>query len=252
MELTIDHQKVYAYTGTRGFNPNLDTLVFIHGAGADHSIWILQSRYFAYHNRNVLALDLPGHGRSAGKPLASVGALSGWLIQVLDKAGIAKAALIGHSMGSLVALETAACYPERVTSLALLGTAVPMPVSEHLLNAAEANDHSAIDMITVWAHSMSTHIGGNRAPGLWVAGGAMRLLEKAAPGVLYTDLKACNDYQDGTGQCRQTAVPGAIRDRPARSHDTITRSKKTDRYRTNVTDCVDREQRSHDVCRKAG
>jgi pimeloyl-ACP methyl ester carboxylesterase len=207
MDLTIDNQKVYAYTGTRAFNPDLDTLVFIHGAGADHSIWILQSRYFAYHNRNILALDLPGHGRSTGKPLASIGDLADWLNQVLEHAGIANAALVGHSMGSLVALETAARYPDHVTSLALLGTAVPMPVSESLLNAAEVNDHAAIDMITVWAHSMTTHIGGNRAPGLWVAGGAMRLLEKAAPDVLYTDLKACNDYQDGLDSAARLRCP---------------------------------------------
>lgn len=174
MELTVDEKTVYAYTGTQPLRPDLDTLVFIHGAGADHSIWILQSRYFAYHDHNVLALDLPGHGRSEGEPLTSIADLADWLQRVLDAAGVARAALIGHSMGSLAALETAVRYPDRVSVLALLGTSVPMPVSEHLLTAAAANDHAAIDMITVWAHSMNTHIGGNRAPGLWVAGGAMR------------------------------------------------------------------------------
>lgn len=207
MELKVNDQTVYAYTGTKAFNPDLETMVFIHGAGADHSIWILQSRYFAYHDCNVLALDLPGHGRSEGKPLSTIGDLADWIIQVLDQAGITKAALIGHSMGSLTALETAARYPDRISAIALLGTSTPMPVSEHLLNAAEANDHAAIDMITVWAHSMASHIGGNRAPGMWVAGGGMRLLEKAEPGVLYTDLKACNDYQDGLDSATKLQCP---------------------------------------------
>ena len=65
MKLTVNNKSAYAYTGTRAFNPSQRTAVFIHGAANDHSVWALQSRYFAWHGWNVLAVDVPGHGQSA-------------------------------------------------------------------------------------------------------------------------------------------------------------------------------------------
>jgi pimeloyl-ACP methyl ester carboxylesterase len=64
------------HTGGRSFNPALPTVVFIHGAEHDHSVWSLQSRYLAHHGYSVLAFDLPGHMRSAGPALASVEAMA--------------------------------------------------------------------------------------------------------------------------------------------------------------------------------
>jgi pimeloyl-ACP methyl ester carboxylesterase len=207
MEFTVDDRVVYAYTGTRPLVPEQNTVVFIHGAAMDHSVWVLQSRYFAFHGRNVLAVDLPGHGRSAGPALASIGAMADWLVALLDAAGVKTAALVGHSMGSLVALEAAARYPERVQALALLGCAFPMAVAKPLLETAQADDPAAIEMIVAWGHGPAAQLGGNRAPGLWMTGGGRRLLEKALPGVLYNDLKACNDYQDGLASAAQVRCP---------------------------------------------
>ena len=124
--------------------PRLPTVVFVHGAGNDHSVWALQSRYFAHHGRNVLAVDLPGHGRSGGDALPSVEAIADWIPAVLDAARIDAAALVGHSLGSLAALECAARHAARVTRIALVGPAAPMPVSEALLDAAKRNDHLAL------------------------------------------------------------------------------------------------------------
>ena len=123
-------QTAYAYTGGRVFDASLPTVIFIHGAQNDHSVWALQSRYLAHHGFGVLALDLPGHGRSGGAALSSVEALAAWVLTVMDAAGVRKACLIGHSMGSLVALETWHMAPDRVDKLALLGTAFPMKVSD--------------------------------------------------------------------------------------------------------------------------
>lgn len=197
MELTVNGQSVYCYTGTKNIEPGRKTIVFVHGAALDHSVWILQSRYFAYHDCNVLAVDLPGHGRSQGAPLASIENIADWLIALLDSAGIDRAALVGHSMGALVALHAAGHHADRVNALALLGIACPMRVSDELLTAAKADSALAIDMITVWGHSAGSHFGGNPAPGLWMVGGGKRLLEKAPEGVLYNDLSACNNYRDG-------------------------------------------------------
>ena len=76
MRISLDSHEAYAYTGGRAFNPALPTVCFIHGAQHDHSVWILQSRYLAHHGYGVLAWDLPGHGRSAGAPLASIAAIA--------------------------------------------------------------------------------------------------------------------------------------------------------------------------------
>lgn len=153
MHLTVDNQKTYAYTANHRFDPARPTVVFLHGAANDHSVWVLQSRYFAYHGWNALAVDLPGHGKSHGTALSAVGGLADWVVRLLDAAGANKAVLVGHSMGSLVALETAARFQDRVDRLALVGTAVPMPVSEALLGASRANDHVAYEMINAFAHS---------------------------------------------------------------------------------------------------
>ncbi len=211
MELQVDARSVYAYTGTRKLNPALPTVVFVHGSGLDHSVWLLQSRYFAHHGHNVLAVDLPGHGRSQGEPLSSIEAMADWIPQLLDTAGVKTAAVVGHSMGALVTLEVAARHPDRIGSVALLGISVPMPVADPLLDAAKANHHAAIDMITLWGHSYDAQLGGNPMPGMWMTGGALRLLERAGPGVLYNDLKSCNDYVHGLNSAAHVRCPALLR-----------------------------------------
>ncbi len=194
MELVVDGKAVFAATGGRPFAPGRPTIVFVHGGGLDHTVWALQTRYFAYRGRNVLAIDLPGHGRSAGPALESIPAMADWVMRLLDSLEIGEAALVGHSMGSLVVFDAAARHGERVTALALLGTSLPMPVTAALLSAAGANKHSAFDMVTLWGHSRDGQVGSNRAPGLWMTGEAVRLLERSGPGVLHACLKASNDY----------------------------------------------------------
>jgi pimeloyl-ACP methyl ester carboxylesterase len=181
-------------------------MVFVHGAGLDHSSFLLQSRYFAYHGCNVLAVDLPGHGKSAGPVSSSVEEMAAWALRVLDAVGIEKAALVGHSMGSLIALEAAASAPARVQKLVLVATAFPMKVSDALLDSARAHDHAALDMINVWSHSATGQTGGNRVPGQWIMGGSMRLLERTTE-PLYSDFNACNQYAGGTTSAVKVTCP---------------------------------------------
>ena len=210
MEFQVDGKTVYAATGGRPFVAGQPTVAFLHGAGADHTVWALQTRYFAHRGRNVLALDLPGHGRSDGPALETVEAMADWVVAVLDAVGVDEAALIGHSMGSLVALDAAKRHGARVAALALLGAALPMPVAEPLLAAAEADHHAAFDMITIWGHSRPAQIGGNTAPGLWMTGEGLRLLERSGPGVLHAGLKACNAYADGLDCLESVACPALL------------------------------------------
>ena len=210
MRLSVEGNEVFIGTGGRNFDPSLPAMVFLHGAGMDHSVWALLARAFAYHGHSVLAPDLPGHGRSAGAPLSSIAALADWTAALIETAGLRTVRLVGHSMGSLIALETVARHPDKVAALALLATAAPMRVSDDLLNAAKADDHAAIDMISLWGEGYHATIGGSESPGLWMLGGTERLLERARPGVLFTDLFACNDYADALAAAAKVSVPARV------------------------------------------
>jgi pimeloyl-ACP methyl ester carboxylesterase len=210
VRLTVDGDVAYAYTGTRALARDRPAIVFVHGAANDHSVWALQSRYFAHHGFDALAVDLPGHGRSEGEPLPTVQAIAHWLMQVLDAAGIGRASLVGHSLGALAALDAAASFPQRVDRVALLGPAVPMTVSDALLAAAQANDPVAYELIVGWSHSAGRLLGGNPVPGAWMAGAALRLMQRSKPGVLHTDLVACNDYAGGADAASKVACPALL------------------------------------------
>ena len=194
MKLDVDGKTVFAYTANHELDASKRTLVFIHGAGLDHSWFGLQSRYFGYHGWNVLAPDLPAHGRSAGPALTSVGAMADWVVKLLDAAKVERASLVGHSMGTLVALDCAGRHLARVERIALIGTAHPMKVGEAFLDAAKRNSYDAFDMSTIWGHAPQVPLGGNPNPGMWMYGDTQARLERLAPGVLHADLKACNDY----------------------------------------------------------
>lgn len=207
MRIVVDHCETYVYTGSRELVAAQPSVLFVHGAAHDHSVWALQSRYFAHHGFNALAVDLPGHGRSAGLPLTAVDAIAGWLPRVLDAVGVASAAVVGHSMGSLAALACAGRHGDRVTKVALLGPAVPMAVSDVLLAAARADDHLAFELINAWSHSAGKRLGGNQVPGMWMTGASMRLMERSGRGVLYNDLKACADYAGGLDAAAAVRCP---------------------------------------------
>lgn len=210
MDLTVAGSRVHAGTGGRVFDPDLPLIVFLHGAGLDHTVWALPARYFAHHDRAVLAVDLPAHGKSEGAALTSIEALADWTASLLDEVGVEKAALAGHSMGALVALEAAARHPGRLRALALLGAAPKMPVHPDLLAAAAANDHAAFDLMTSWGFGPAGHLGGARVPGSWLMGGGERLMERVRPGVLHADLAACNAYAAGMESAAKVACPALV------------------------------------------
>ncbi|MFZ6753546.1 alpha/beta fold hydrolase [Undibacterium sp. Dicai25W] len=211
MLFQVNQQEAYCYTGGKSLNPALPTVVFIHGAQNDHSVWALQSRYFAHHGYNVLAVDLPGHGRSKGAALTSVEQMADWLIALLDAAHIPEATLVGHSMGSLIALETCAKAKDRVKCLCLLGTAYPMKVSDTLLNAARDEEQTAIDMVNIWSHTSIAHKPSFPGPGFSVLGGSQRLMQRMSKinpdKLFYTDFFACNAYKNGEAAAQTVQCP---------------------------------------------
>ena len=207
MNFQVDGKRAFAYTAAHPLDAAKPTVVFVHGAGLDHSWFGLQSRYFGYHGRNVLALDLPGHGRSEGPALGTVEAMADWVCAVLKNLEIGKAGIVGHSMGSLVALEFAARHPEQAERIALIAVAFPMRVSPEFLDAAKRDHHDAFDMHTIWGHAPQVPLAGNPNPGMWMYGDTLARLRRLAPGVLHSDLKACNDYSAGMESAAKVKCP---------------------------------------------
>ncbi|MFL9872582.1 alpha/beta fold hydrolase [Paraburkholderia megapolitana] len=211
MIIDVRGTPAYAYTGGKSFDPALPCAVFIHGAEHDHSVWALQTRYFAHHGFSVLAVDLPGHHRSAGPALSSVAGMADWLAALLDAVGVQRAFVAGHSMGSLIALDFAGRYADRVTHLALLATAVPMTVSATLLDAAREREPEAIEMVNQWSHSTCAAKPSCPGPGFWLHGMNQRLMERVSatgePQLFHTDFAACNAYTDGLERAAQVRCP---------------------------------------------
>lgn len=219
----IDGRTVYVGNGSGKPPSGAPSATFVHGAGMDHTVWTLPARHFARRRWRVLAVDLPGHGRSEGPPLPSIEDMSSWLAAVLDHCDVQNTALAGHSMGSLVAWEFAKSHPGRCQALALFGTSAPMPVGKPLLAAAADDHHAAIDMANGWSHSPDGTLGASANPGIWMVGAGERLLERAAPGVFHADLNACNNYAptppaEGDIDCPLLVVAGeADRMTPSRA-----------------------------------
>src|SRR5689334_420161 len=166
MELIVDGRKVFAATGGVSFDPQKPAVIFLHGAGFDRTAWLLQSRWFAHHGRSVLAVDLPGHGRSEGEPLASIETMAVWTNQLIDASGAESVALVGHSMGALVSLETAARQPAKVRALGLLGVAVEMPVHPEMLESAAANTGKVRELMAFWGIGRTMQSATAPSPGL--------------------------------------------------------------------------------------
>ena len=212
MRIELQNHALYAYTGGKDFDPAKPTVVFIHGVLNDHSVWILQSRYLAHHGWNVLAIDLPGHCKSGGEPPASVEEASAAVVALLDAVGIQQAALVGHSFGSLIALETAARVPQRVSHLVLVGTAFPMRVSPALLEASVSTPMKAIDMVNTFSHSTLAPPPSALGPGTWLYGGSRALMRRVLASnsrvnVFYTGFKACDSYTNGETAMAQVQCP---------------------------------------------
>ena len=233
MRLTIDGASVSTTTGGRPLDPEKSLVLFVHGAALDKTSWQLQTRYFSHHGFSVMAVDLPGHGNSTGIPLSSIEDCADWLARCVETAGYDRSHLVGHSMGGLIALEAAARYPALVSSLTMVGGAAAIPVHPALLAAAEAGDRIAYELMASWGHGRRSHLGGHQTPGIWMMGATIRLWERSRPGVLATDLHACNDYAGGREaagavECRSLLISGSL--------DVMTPHRAAEPLRRNLKD----------------
>ena len=208
MFIKLDNQEFYAYTASHEPDADRDTVVFVHGTAMDHTVWALQSRYFAYHNYNILAVNLPGHGQSQGEPMNTIEGYASWLVKLMGQAKAKRFHLVGHSMGSLICLQAAAQFKDTtkpIASVSLVGFSYPMSVTPTLLDAAKNRPSDAYEMMTQWSHT--SPIGGEPNPGFWSSGSQMSMMENSRPGAVHIDLIACNEYQNGPGAFENITAP---------------------------------------------
>jgi pimeloyl-ACP methyl ester carboxylesterase len=210
MKLEVDGRAVFATTGGVAFDPAKPAVIFLHGAGFDRTAWRLQTRWFAHHGRSVLAVDFPAHGRSEGPMLTSIAAMADWTAALIATAGLEDAALVGHSMGALVALDCAARHGGKVRALALCGVAAEMPVHPEMLESAKANTLKVQELMTFWGMGNALHKGGMVSPGLWLRRESLSVLAGNTPDVIHADLAACNAYKDALARAAKIECPAML------------------------------------------
>jgi pimeloyl-ACP methyl ester carboxylesterase len=224
MIISLDGIDVFAATGGLEADRNrAPAMILVHGAGMDSSVWQQQTRYLAHRFRQaglgpVLAIDLPGHGRSGGDALESIEAMATWLGRLIEQLAAvgdrddtaAGPCLVGHSMGTFVVLELAAQSPELAGSLVLLGSAAAMPVHPDLLDAAANELRLASSLMAGWSHAKPGQLGPNPAPGMVLVDGARALVDRSRPDALATDLAACAAYDGAVAAARRVACPVTV------------------------------------------
>jgi pimeloyl-ACP methyl ester carboxylesterase len=194
-------EEIYYYMHNDGSTRENPPLVLIHGAGGDHLYWPPEIRRLP--GTHVIAIDLPGHGKSPGEGEASIQAYAGRVHAWLSKLGEPGAVFAGHSMGAAIALSLALYYPDCVLGLVLVSSGARLKVNPAMLEllAEPSNYSQAVELIIRWSFSLQA------SPSLLKLAG--QRMAEASPEVLYHDLSACNDY-DVSSRMAEIDVPTLV------------------------------------------
>lgn len=198
--MPIEANIYYFAHGGEGEEGEEDTIVLVHGAGGTHLYWPAEIRRLPEYR--VLAVDLPGHGKSGGHGIQSISAYQQSLLDWMDAIYLRKAAFVGHSLGSAVVLALALENPERTSALGLIGAGARLRVNPEIFTYMEneATFQKGIDAIVQASFSPHT-------PPELVALAASRMAE-TRPGVLRGDFQACNlfDVIETVSEIRQPTL----------------------------------------------
>ena len=201
MKLNVNGKEAYYTSSGRDIDKNQPSIVFVHGSGLSHVTWVLQTRYFAFHGYNTIAVDLPGHGNSEGESLKSIEDMASWLNKVVKHLGIKQHSIIGHSQGCLIALEYANKFPENLKSLVFVAGSYEIPVNKSLIELALSGDMESLNLMMKWGYGKSKQfIGGN--PLQKILNSPREVRE-----VLAVDLIACNNYKNGKKAIKEIKCP---------------------------------------------
>ena len=203
--------KLFSHTGNLdGLNEKSQVILFIHGAGMDHTVWASQKRYFAYKGYTTLSIDLPGHGDNINSVLHRIEDMSDYVYKILTELRIQNIKIVGHSMGSLIALDIASRYSKMVDRVVLLGACSEMKVHPKLLDAAKNDLSTAIEMIVNWGLCSNSKIGGADTPGMWVPNYLRVLIDRVTTNILGSDFTACDNFKNGIKAAKSVVCPTLI------------------------------------------
>jgi pimeloyl-ACP methyl ester carboxylesterase len=176
----------FYYHAYEGSSKTTFPVVLIHGAGGNHLFWPTEIRRLSKYR--VLAPDLPGHGKSGGHGQQAISAYAREVVSWMELSGTGRAVVVGHSMGSAVALQLAIEHSESILALGLLGAGAKMRVRPDILadSAGPSSYHIAVDTLTKMSFSSSAD------PRLVELAGR-RMLETRYS-VLHGDLLACDAF----------------------------------------------------------
>ncbi|MCE2517005.1 MAG: alpha/beta hydrolase [Alphaproteobacteria bacterium] len=207
MYINLQGHKTFVSTGGRNFDPKGRVLLFIHGSGQSHLSWMLQSRFFANRDFQVLAPDLPGHYLSEGDALETIEEQADWCAELLNALEVSSATIIGHSQGGLICLELARRHPAKVAKMAIISSAMAIPVNDALIDLAANAEPKAAKAMVSWSHATEGHKFDHSMPGQNHLGYGREVMAQNPGGVLLTDLTSCNNYQDGAQAAQEITCP---------------------------------------------
>ncbi len=210
MNFLVQQQPAYVDTAGKPFDPARPTVVFIHGAANDHRVWLNTTDALARFGINCLAVDLPGHGKSFANAKPRIEDYADWMINLLDNGAIKKAILVGHSMGSLIAIDCARRFPERVDKIVLIGAAAPMPVAEKVLLMAREQPDAAFDMLVRASFYVQRCADGSWPPATSAMQTYRNILVQSRPHVLANDMAACAQYAIDPAALKQIITPALV------------------------------------------
>ena len=185
LEKYLEEMKVGYLIGRGGINPQNPTCVMIHGAGGMARIWINQLNNMQ-SGVNLVALDLPGHGNTAGDGFSSIKEYASWLGEVLRKAFDEQVFLMGHSMGGAIVIEAAFTYPDILKGIILVGTGTRLKVAPAFLEGLQNNFYTTVENIVRYAYAKKS------SKELLEEG--VKIMKAAGQEVLINDFTACDEF----------------------------------------------------------
>lgn len=177
------------------------TLVLIHGSGGCAQRWNYQIAYFTRKGHEVVAVDLPGHGRTPGPGRREISAYADYVEDLLREKGTARPVIGGHSMGGAIALTMALRSPQAYSGLVLVGTGARLRVLPTIFEAITSNFDAATELMARNVYSPTVPPSELKR--------AIKQLREVDPDVLYGDFEAC-DHFDIMGEIGRITTPALV------------------------------------------
>ncbi len=190
-EVSVDPLQILRELGvgfvasSKDYNEHLETLVLVHGAGGNSSVWLHQIEGLK-SRLNVIAIDLVGHGNSKAEPRRSILEMAQWLGNTLTKCFKNKVIVAGHSMGGAVALELALQFPGLVKTLILLATGPELKVAPQFLDGLKGDFENTVRKIMKYAYAPSV----DKA----TVDQGIALMLSSGQDTVYWDFYSCNEF----------------------------------------------------------